>query len=363
MPIDFSAERWDAVRETYSQWWAGELERPIIPVMMFGRDAGRPMPDAPLLCQPTCHDLTIPVQDLIDRIDYELSTYVYLGDAFPGFNMDCFGPGVIAALLGGRLDNSSGQVWFFPPDDRPITEIHFEYDPDNVWLKRIKDIYAAGMERWQGQVLMGMTDLGGNLDILSAFRPSERLLLDLYDHPDEVKRLTWEAHEMWHRFYDEFNAILQPFNPGYSDWSGIYSDRPNYMLQSDFSYMIGPRMFDEFAKPELEATCARLPYSLYHLDGVGQLAHLDSLLTIDDLDGVQWVPGDGKPDCAHWPDVYQKIHASGKKIQLLGGFDVIDAVVEQIGAGGPIQAHVGWNLTYIGHEAKVRERLATYGIE
>ena len=363
MPIDFSVERWDEVRKTYSQWWAGELERPIIPVMMFGRDAGRPMPDAPLLCQPTCHDLTIPVKDLIDRIDYELSTYVYLGDAFPGFNMDCFGPGVIAALLGGRLDNSSGQVWFFPPDDRPITDIHFEYDPDNVWLKRIKDIYAAGMERWQGQVLMGMTDLGGNLDILSAFRPSERLLLDLYDHPDEVKRLTWEAHEVWHRFYDEFYDVLQPLNPGCSDWSGIYSDRPNYMLQSDFSYMISPRMFDEFAKPELEATCARMPYSFYHLDGVGQLAHLDSLLEIDDLDGVQWVPGDGKPDCAHWPDVYQKIHASGKKIQLFGGFDVIDAVIEQIGAGGPIQAHVGWNLTYIGHEARVRERLATYGIE
>jgi len=363
MPIDFSAERWDAVRKTYSQWWAGELERPIIPVMMFGRDAGRPMPDAPLLCQPTCNDLTIPAQDLIDRIDYELSTYTYLGDAFPGFNMDCFGPGVIAALLGGRLDNSSGQVWFFPPDDRPITDIHFEYDPDNVWLKRIKDIYAAGMERWQGQVLMGMTDLGGNLDILSAFRPSERLLLDLYDHPDEVKRLTWEAHEMWHRFYDEFNAVLQPRNPGYSDWSGIYTDSPSYMLQSDFSYMISPRMFDEFVKPELEATCARLPNSFYHLDGVGQLAHLDSLLTIDDLDGVQWVPGDGKPDCAHWPDVYQKIHASGKKIQLLGGFDVIDAVIEQIGAGGPIQANVLWNLQYIGHEAKIRERLATYGIE
>ena len=363
MPIDFNTERWDNVRKTYTQWWAGELERPIVPVMLFGQDPGRPRPDVPLLCQPTCHDLDIPAQDLIDRIDYELSTYAYLGDAFPFFNMDCFGPGVIAALLGGRLDNSSGQVWFFPPDDLPITEIHFEYDPDNIWFKRIKELYAAGMERWQGQVLMGMTDLGGNLDILSAFRPSERLLLDLYDHPDEVKRLTWEAHEMWHRFYDEFNAVLQPRNPGYSDWSGIYTDSPSYMLQSDFSYMISPRMFDEFVKPELEATCARLPNSFYHLDGVGQLAHLDSLLTIDDLDGVQWVPGDGKPDCAHWPDVYQKIHASGKKIQLLGGFDVIDAVIEQIGAGGPIQANVLWNLQYIGHEAKIRERLATYGIE
>jgi len=41
-----------------------------------------------------------------------------------------------------------------------------------------------------------MTDLGGNLDILSTFRPGTDLLLDLYDHPEDVKRLTGEAHTM-----------------------------------------------------------------------------------------------------------------------------------------------------------------------
>jgi hypothetical protein len=363
MPIDFSGERWDKVRETYRQWWAGELDRPIIPVELIGRDPGRAMPDVPLLSQATCADLAIPAEDIIDRIDYELSTRVYLGDAFPFFNMDCFGPGIMTAFLGARLDNSSGQVWFFPPSDLPITEIHFEYDPDNVWLNRIKDIYAAGMERWQGQVLIGMTDLGGNLDILSVFRPSERLLLDLYDRPEEVERLTWEAHELWHRFFNELNDVLQPVNPGYSDWSGIYSDRPSYMLQSDFCYMISPSMFDEFVKPELETTCERLPRRFYHLDGIGQLLHLDSLLTIEKLDGVQWVPGDGKPDCAHWPEVYQKIHAAGKKIQIFGGFDVIDAVIEQIGTGGPIQVHVGWNMRTSEEAPEIRKRLEAYGIE
>jgi hypothetical protein len=363
MPIDFSAERWKKIQETYKQWWAGDLGRPIMPVVLIGRDPGRARPDVPLLSQATCADLTIPAEDIIDRIDYELSTLVYLGDAFPFFNMDCFGPGVMTSFLGARLDNSSGQVWFFPPNDRPITEIHFEYDPDSIWLRRIKEICAAGMERWQGQVLIGMTDLGGNLDILSVFRPAERLLLDLYDHPKEVKRLTWEAHELWHRFFDELNDVLQPINPGYSDWSGIYSDRTSYMLQSDFCYMISPGMFDEFVKPELEATCERLSHKFYHLDGIGQLPHLDSLLTIENLDGVQWVPGDGKPDCAHWPEVYQKIHVAGKKIQVLGGFDVVDAVIEQIGTGEPIQAHIAWNMRTSEEATEVHRRLETYGIE
>ena len=47
--------------------------------------------------------------------------------------------------------------------------------------------------------------------------------------------------------------------------------------------LISPQMFDEFAKPELEATCERLPRAFYHLDGPGQLPHLDSLLEIENL--------------------------------------------------------------------------------
>jgi len=360
VPIDFAPERWAQVKETYRQWWAGELERPIVPVELDGRDPGRKMPDVPLLSQATCADLAVSPEALIDRIDWELARKVYLGDAFPYFNMDCFGPGIAAAFLGARLDNSSGRVWFFPPQEMPISDIHLEYDPDNLWLKRVKAIYAAGMDRWQGQVLMGMTDLGGTLDILSTFRPSDRLLLDLYDHPQEVRRLTWEAHEAWHRFYNEINSVLQPINPGYSDWSGIYSDRPSYILQCDFCYMIGPRMFETFVKSELAASCNRLARSFYHLDGPGQLVHVDALLTIDQLDGIQWVPGDGHPDCAHWPELYQKIHAAGKKIQVFGDWHTLDAVMAQIGTGQGIHFKL-WQGT-VDQEAAVRGRLETYGV-
>lgn len=101
---------------------------------------------------------------------------------------------------------------------------------------------------------MGMPDLGCALDILSTFRPAENLIYDIYDYPEEVKRCIWEIHGLWHRFYNEFDEVLQPVNPGYSDWAQIYSGKPGYTLQSDFCYMISPGMFDEFEKPELEAS-------------------------------------------------------------------------------------------------------------
>ena len=327
--------------------------------MLRNRAPGRPEPDVPLLSQGTCTDLTIPAESLIDRIDYELSQYSYLGDAFPYFNMDCFGPGVIAAFLGGRLDNSTGRVWFHPDADREIRDIHFQFDPGNIWFRRVGEIYAAGMKRWQGQVLMGMTDIGGNLDILSAFRPSEKLLLDLYDHPEEVKRLTWEAHDAWHQYFNALNSILQPENPGYSDWSGIYSDQPSYILQCDFCYMIGPDMFDTFVKPELTASSEKLPNAFYHLDGSGQLPHLDSLLTIKTLKGVQWVPDPGQPDCAHWAEVYEKIRRAGKLIQLFGDFEVLGAVCAQLGSARGIHLKGASGQ----EEKSIHARLEEYGIK
>lgn len=361
MAIDFPPDRWQRVREVYAQWWSGELDRPVIPVELSGREPGRPKPAAPLLTQATCTALDVPAEDLIDAIDYDLSTRIYLGDAFPRVNLDAFGPGVLTAMLGAELDNSTGQVWFHPPDDTPASELHFEYDPENVWLRRLEEICAAATERWQGRVLVGMTDLGGNLDIVAAFRPGEKLLLELYDAPDEVKRLTWEAHEIWHHVYRQINDAMQAASTGYTDWAGIYSDVPCYMLQCDFSYMISPQMFDEFAKPELEATCARLPRAFYHLDGPGQLPHLDSLLTIENLDGVQWVPGAGNPGCDQWPEVYRKIHAAGKKIQIIdGGFDTLDTVIGQLDSGRGIQ-HIGIRGT-VDEEASIRLRLQQYGI-
>jgi len=330
--IDFSFERWRRVKDTYGRWWNGELERPLIPVVVRGREPGRPEPAIGHKQWTAAYDFAVSPEEIVDCWDYELARLEFLGDAFPVVWPN-FGPGVVAAFLGARTQVAEGTVWFHPPEeDLEISNLHFRLNAEHPWLKRIRAIMQAGIDRWGGLVQIGTTDLGGNLDILSTFRPGEKLLLDLYDHPDEVRRLTWEAHEVWWRCFDLFNAVLQPTNPGYSAWAGIYSSAPHYMLQCDFCYMIGPAMFDEFVKPELAATCGRLDNPFYHLDGVGQLNHLDSLLGIANLKGVQWVPGTGQPDCGAWPEVYEKIQRAGKRIQFLGSLDQLDRVVDRIGS-------------------------------
>ena len=88
------------------------------------------------------------------------------------------------------------------------------------------------------------------------------------------------------------------------------------MLQCDFAYMISPYMFKRFVMPDLTACCDHLDYGFYHLDGKGELPHLDQLLSIRRLRGVQWQPGDGQALADQWLPVLARIRNAGKLCQV-----------------------------------------------
>lgn len=318
--VQFSDKQWDRVRQAYRKWWDGTLGRPILPMMLIGADPGRPAPKAPSPCFLNCGDFSIPAEDVIDRMDYDLSCLEYHGDSFPWVNMSYFGPGMMAAFLGAKVTPAPQTVWFHADPPVPISELHPVYDEGNPWLLRVKDLYRAGMKKWGGNVCMSMVDIGGVLDVIASFTTTDSLLYALYDEPEEVLRVVNEVAALWMRYSDELNEIIAG-QQGFSHWAGIYSEKPSYMLQSDFCYMIGPDHFEQFVKPELADTASKLYQPFYHLDGVGELRHLDSLLTIDAIKGIQWVPGDGDPLYQDWSEVYRKISNAGKKIQAYYDLD------------------------------------------
>jgi hypothetical protein len=108
-------------------------------------------------------------------------------------------------------------------------------------------------------------------------------------------------------------------------------------VQCDFSCMIGPEMFKEFVVPPLAEQCARLDYSMYHLDGTQAVHHLDALLAIDSLDAIEWTPQAGLPGGGdpQWYDIYRRIKAAGKSVQALGvGLNEIEPLIDAVGPEG-----------------------------
>jgi 5-methyltetrahydrofolate--homocysteine methyltransferase len=158
--------------------------------------------------------------------------------------------------------------------------------------------------------------------------------MDLYDKPGEVLRLVHEIKDAWFQFYDRIYEIVRHTGRGTTPWAPIWSPDRTYMLQSDFSFMISPKMFEQFVMPDLTESCNKLDHAFYHLDGTGELPHLDMMLSIERLRGIQWIPGAGQPPPEEWLPVLQQIRRNGKLCQLYVTTAGALSIVREIGGRG-----------------------------
>ncbi len=144
--------------------------------------------------------------------------------------------------------------------------------------------------------------------------------MDVAEQPEQVKRADEHLQGIWRQCYDTTYALAQRFEQGFSNWMNIWGPGRFCDIQCDFSAMISPAMFEDFAIPHLVEECRCLDWSIYHWDGPGQIPHLDLLLDIPDLTGIQWVPGAGNPGTGSpkWFDLYRRIQARGKRLVLQG---------------------------------------------
>ena len=69
--------------------------------------------------------------------------------------------------------------------------------------------------------------------------------------------------------------------------------------------------------PSLREDMKRLSHTIYHLDGVGAMKHLDALLSLPELNAIQWVYGVGQPGPYAWLDLYHKVLDAGKQIMII----------------------------------------------
>ncbi len=339
------------------KWWSGELGRPIFNIMVWmpaatGGDIPWFLPSYPAGTTP---------ERIVDNEFRRLDNLGYLGDGFPVAWMN-FGPGVLAAMVGGEGRATPETVWFEPGRfaGKELADFSIRFNPEAEWAKRLAALYREAASRsGVTPVVLGMTDLGGSCDVLAALRGSEQLLMDLFDQPEEVKRLLGEETAAWLEAFDYFDALLRQGSVQASScWAAILSSSACYMLQCDFSYMISPAMFGEFVKPELVKYAAKLPHALYHLDGKGQIGHIPHIAAIPGVDGIQWVPGDGQPQQYLWPEVFEEIEHHNLKLQLIGPLDNVERCLKLL--KHPERAHI--TVTIAAEETERALRLlAEYG--
>ncbi len=331
MNLRFHEEDWDRIACDYAAWWAHDLERPLVQITGSERDPA--VTYAPLPHRVAEYGPEVSPEEIVARVTPHVEATRWYGDAFPEWWVD-FGPGMLAGFLGAHVHVVPDTVWFSPSRPVAAADLHLTWDADNPWWRRVEAITRCAVDSWGGRVQVGHADLGGNLDVLASFRTTEGLLMDLYDAPEEVERLSGEITALWLHAYDALDAIIRPTCRGTVPWAPIWAEGTSYMLQCDFAYMISPAMYARFVLPDLTACCAHLSHGFYHLDGPAQLAHLDALLAIERLRGIQWVPGAGHPEPECWPEVLRRIVGDGKLCQLAVTAAGALRIVREVGGKG-----------------------------
>jgi len=203
-----------------------------------------------------------------------------------------------------------GSLEDYDPNDIKI-------DPDNEWWVLSQKYHAFINELSKGKSMPWPPVLGGLGDMLGALRTTNKLLYDIIDTPEAVKQFEERLMTITLEVFEQFYNIHRDCCFGGSvNWLNMWAPGKTYMPQSDFSYMISTKMFEDLFIEQLIHELDYLDYSLYHLDGIGSFRHVDLLCSLGNLNGIQVLPGAGKPSPLHYIDVLKKVQAAGKNLQI-----------------------------------------------
>lgn len=322
----------EETKKRYINWW--NHKGIILNMWEHFQEGVKPHADIPM--PPAPRDLNQKWFDPEWRADY-LDWYVahssLMADMLPVANTQ-LGPGSLAAILGGVFEGGEDTIWIHP-DPNYSDDIVFNPNHPNYLLH--KDLLKACKQKAQGHYYVGMPDLMEGLDVLAAIKGTDQVLLDTVMQPEILEHQMQQINDIYFQVFDELYDIIREGDEMAFCYFSSWAPGKMSKLQSDISTMISVDDYRRFVQPFIREQCQKIDYTLYHLDGVGAMHHLDALLEIKELNAIQWTPGVGEPQggSPKWYDLYKKILAHGKSIMACWvTLDELRPLLDNIGGDG-----------------------------
>ena len=268
-----------------------------------------------------------------EYLDWYVAHSSLMADMLPVANTQ-LGPGSLAAILGGVFEGGEDTIWIHP-DPNYTDDIKFDPNHPNYLLH--KNLLKACKAKAQGHYYVGMPDLMEGLDVLAAIKGTDKVLLDTVMQPEVLEHQMQQINDIYFQVFDELYDIIREGDEMAFCYFSSWAPGKMSKLQSDISTMISVDDYRRFVQPFIREQCQKIDYTLYHLDGVGAMHHLDALLEIDELNAIQWTPGVGEPQggSPKWYDLYNKILAGGKSVMACWvTLDELRPLLDHIGGEG-----------------------------
>jgi 5-methyltetrahydrofolate--homocysteine methyltransferase len=304
MELEYKPD-FEAVRERWAHFWRGASQRPLL-------HAIHPKSGVTPISHPQPYDCAFGDLDpIIDQALGWAATHDFLADALPSF-MITFAPDHFATLLGAEIKTGEGsRTNWVKPCLTSLDDVAITFQREGRWWKRTLECIEKFRRRCDGKLIICGTHLQGGLDCLAAMYGTQNLLMDMAVAPERVHSALQQVDKALAEARIALAEALDVSTWGSLNRFGMYSPGMIDVPQCDVSCMISLEMFNDFERPSLTKEIAGLDASIYHLDGPDALRHTESLCAIDQLDMIQWMPGEVYYD-DDWSELNAKIDALGK---------------------------------------------------
>ena len=250
----------------------------------------------------------------VDQFLASIRGKIFHAETFPVFFPN-LGPNVYAAFHGLELEFGEVTSWIKHAvhDWDDLGKLRFSRD--NEYFQGIERLMRVALEQSAGKFLVGYTDLHGSLDCVADWRSPQQLCLDIFDNPGQVHAMLRLANENFLPLFDHYDELLKAHGLPSITWMGIPSWGKMHIPSCDFTALTSTEAFCEFYLPSLLDEVRHTTHNVFHVDGVGVLRHLDQILSLPQIQAIQWVQGVGDElPILQWLPVIRRIQAAGKGV-------------------------------------------------
>lgn len=272
---------WMAVRARYEQYWQRKNRRPIM-YLEAPRDGARWYEETV-----SSNDYWFNADYLVRSARHNLAQSAYALDGYPHV-MTSLGPDLMAGVLGWDLKYNDNGEWVVHRDVSMEELARLSVHKDGFLYRKMEEILTKFTEdAKQGDYIVGLVDLNTLLDGIAALIGPQNLFFAMQDEPEALLHAMARHLALFKGVYTHFDSIARRYQGGSTNWLSVYSDTPWYFISLDVIVMISDRAFLQFVEQPLRDMCAFLGRNLFHLDGENAARHLDRLLALPEITGIQ----------------------------------------------------------------------------
>lgn len=317
----------EKVKKGFTDYWAMENhDRPLVSIATSIENANW---ETNMKVPEKLVDRWMNIDYVIEKNRHAFSNTQYFGEGFPMLYPN-LGPDILGAICGCDLEFGEDTSWAVHnvKDWETLPDITF--NEDNIWWKRILQMTKDVVADAKNDYIAGIADLHPGSDALVSIRGPQEMCFDTIEYPELLKKFDKQVFEVYKQVYNRLYDLVSGNGNGISYWMGVWSDKRNYVVGSDFSCMVSPNTYEDLIAPSIEGEIAFLDQSVYHLDGPQALIHLDRILKMEKLNAVQWVYGAGQPSPKHWIPTLLQIQNAGKCIDLYGPAEDLPEIMKYL---------------------------------